>query len=31
MLPTLVGRSGRQALLAFRMMNHTFALMGMGE
>jgi hypothetical protein len=31
MLPTLVGRSSRQALLAFRAMNHTFALFGAGE
>lgn len=31
MLPTLVGRSGRQALLAWRAMHHTFALYNMGE
>jgi hypothetical protein len=31
MLPTLLGRSGRQALLAWRAMHHTFALYNMGE
>lgn len=31
MLPTLVGRSSRQALLAWRAMHHSFALYGMGE
>lgn len=31
MLPTIVGRSSRHALMAFRAMHHTLAIFGLGE